>query len=377
MPVVASEIARDYLIAIGSVAVVFVLTILLTTFVDTDVSTVYLAAVMYASWRRGLAAGLVATFLSVVLATYFFLPPVYSFSLKAEGLVELIVFSLAAIVISYLSASRERALALESAARQESEAANRVKDDFLATVSHELRTPLTTIKALARLLTRDDLSNDKRRDYLDTISVECDRQIELVLNLLDVSKIEGGALTLSMEKVDATEMITSCVKSQTIAAERRGHKLDVNIGPADIPPICADAKALRRIVTNLIENAIKYTPDGGAIMVSAASENEFVAISVSDNGRGIRAEDLPLLFDKFHRGKQVSSAGDSREDVDVSGVGLGLYLAKNLTQRMGGTIGVETGVGSGSTFTIRLPVWDDAKCKVTEDEDHGETTAGS
>lgn len=146
----AGEIARGYLIAVSSVAAVFGLTILLTNFIQTDVSTVYLAAVMFSARRGGLGAGLLATFLSIVLATYFFLPPIYSFSLKAEGVVELIVFSLAAILVGSLSASRERSLALEKAARREAESANRVKDDFVGSVSHELRTPLTTIKALAR-----------------------------------------------------------------------------------------------------------------------------------------------------------------------------------------------------------------------------------
>ena len=372
MSEVVGKIAKDYMIAVGSVAVVFVLTIVLTAFIQTDVSTVYLAAVMFSAWRGGLAAGLVATFLSVVLATYFFLPPVYSFSLKSEGVVELIVFSLAAVLVSYLSASRERALALENAARLESEKANRVKDDFLATVSHELRTPLTTIKALARLLTRGDLSEQKRRDYVETISVECDRQIDLVLNLLDVSRLEDGAFRLSPAKIDAAELIRSCVTSETIAAERRKHKLEIAPGTENVPPIYADAKALRRVITNLIENAIKYTPDDGRIIVSADTQRDHVAISVTDNGHGIRTEDVPMLFEKFHRGKPTDASAGMPDDAEVSGVGLGLFLARNVTERMGGRITVQTEVGHGSTFTLFLPIWDDKiGYKMTEVENHG------
>jgi signal transduction histidine kinase len=370
MSEVANKVIRDYLIAIGSVAVVFALTLSVKAFVDTNVTSIYLVAVLFSAWRGGIGAGMVATFLSVLIGIYFFLPPVYSFAIKSDGVVELIVFSAAAVLVSYLSAARERALALESAARVESERANRVKDDFLATVSHELRTPLTTIKALARLLTRGDLTEEKRREYVDTISVECDRQIDLVLNLLDVSRIEGGVFRISPERVVIIDVVRSCVRSETVAAEKRGHRLEIASGIEDLPPVCADAKALRRVVSNLIENSIKYTPDGGLITVSAASGGSRATISVTDNGRGIPDEDLPVLFDKFHRGRPTAethhgadattTATDLLDDAEVSGVGLGLYLARNVMKRMNGEITVETEVGRGSTFTLHLPVWDEA-----------------
>ena len=109
-----------------------------------------------------------------------------------------------------------------------------LKSDFVSSVSHELRTPLTTIKALTRLLLRGELADEKRREYLETISVECDRQIDLVLNLLDLSRIEGGVFRLAMEKVNVAEVIRSCVKSETSAAERRRHKLEIEPF-ADVP----------------------------------------------------------------------------------------------------------------------------------------------
>ena len=242
-----------------------------------------------------------------------------------------------------------------------------LKSEFVSSVSHELRTPLTTIKALTRLLLRGELAEDKRREYLETISVECDRQIDLVLNLLDLSRIEGGVFRVTTDKVDVTEVVRSCVRSEKIAAEKRGHALD--IGPmGDVPAVSADPKALRRVLSNLIENAIKYTPDGGSICVFARGEGDFVSVGVRDNGRGIPKEDLPVLFDKFHRGRPAPHSAAMRnatedaeflEDADVSGVGLGLYLAKNVIERMGGSISVETEVGRGSTFTLHLPVWDE------------------
>jgi len=262
-----------------------------------------------------------------------------------------------------------------------------LKSEFVSSVSHELRTPLTTIKALTRLLMRGELSEEKRREYLETISVECDRQIDLVLNLLDLSRIEGGVFRVSVERVNAAEVIRSCVKAETGTAQKRRHKLEIEPFP-DVPPVCADPKALRRVLSNLIENSIKYTPDGGSITLFAHRESDFVCISVRDNGRGIPPEDLPVLFDKFHRGRPAPHSAAMRaatddvtflEDADVSGVGLGLYLAKNVMERMGGRITVETEVGRGSRFTLHLPVWKAETCGNSSGEEergNGEKIAG-
>ena len=380
----SAETLRQFLIAIVSVAAVFAATMMLTRFVQANVSTIYLAAVMFAAWRGGLAAGLIATFLSVVIAAFFFVSPTYTFSFE-DGLFELLVFALAAVLVSSLAAGRERALGLEQTARLEAEQANRIKDEFLATVSHELRTPLTTIKTLARLLLRQDPPEEKRREYLETISVECDRQIDLVLNLLDISRIEGGVFRLNFERVDLAPLIESCVRSELTAAEKRRHTLTIEALPK-IPPACADSRTLRRVLSNLIENSIKYTPDGGLILVSADSEANGVAIRVTDNGRGIPKEDLPILFDKFYRGQaepllaaaDVAATDEERLGADMSGVGLGLYLARDVMQRMGGTISVETQVGVGSTFTLHLPVWNAVEeTRETRNKVNAKTVAGS
>jgi signal transduction histidine kinase len=263
---------------------------------------------------------------------------------------------------------------------------DRLKSEFVSTVSHELRTPLTTIKALTRLLMREGLDETKRREYIETISVECDRQIDLVLNLLDLSRIEGGVLRVTHQRVDVQEVISAVVKSETRSAEKRSHDLrfDSNL---EVPPVCADPKELRRVLSNVVENAIKYTPDGGRIVLSALPQDGQVAISVADNGRGIPPEDMPILFDKFHRGRPAphskamrgaSTDAEFLEDADVSGVGLGLYLARNVMEQMGGRITVESQVGRGSTFKLHLPVWRDGGCnkRSSEERDDGETIVG-
>jgi signal transduction histidine kinase len=260
---------------------------------------------------------------------------------------------------------------------------DRLKSEFVSTVSHELRTPLTTIKALTRLLMREGLDETKRREYIETISVECDRQIDLVLNLLDLSRIEGGVLRVTHERVDVQELISSVVKSETRSAEKRRHDLrfDPNL---EVPPVCGDPKELRRVLSNIVENAIKYTPDGGSIVLSALQQDGQVAIKVADNGRGIPPEDMPILFDKFHRGRPAPHSEAMRgattdaeflEDADVSGVGLGLYLARNVMEQMGGRITVESQVGQGSTFKLHLPVWRNGGCnkRNIEERDDGKT----
>lgn len=271
---------------------------------------------------------------------------------------------------------------LEKKARRSDEL-DHLKSEFVSRVSHELRTPLTTIKALTRLLLRSDVGEEKRREYLETISIECDRQIDLILNLLDLSRIEGGVFRIALERVEVRDVMTSCIKAELAAAERRRHKLEIKPF-GGIPPVCSDPKHLRRVISNLIENSIKYTPDGGRITLSADTDTDYVAVSVMDNGRGIPKEDLPILFHKFYRGSPAPHSAATNdellEDADVSGVGLGLYLARDVMKRMGGRISVATEVGQGSTFTLHLPIWNADTCgkaAMSEVKKHAKTIDGS
>jgi len=351
------ELVRRYSIAFYAVAAVFAFTILLTNLVDTNISALYLAAVMFAAWRGGLGAGLLATVLSVAIASFFFLPPVYSFSLKAEGVVELFVFALAAVLTSSLSAARERALELEQLARHEAEVANRVKDEFLAAVSHELRTPLATIKTLTRFLLRKDPPAKERQEYLEDIASECERQIDFVHNLLDVSYIRAGGVRVDLGPIDPAAVIRTCEKFERVGSAEYGHKLIVALEPG-LPFVQADESALRRSICAMLENAIKYTPKGGRIHLRAREDGSQVMIEIADNGLGIRPEDLPHVFDRFYRGRAGSEEVEEASS-EVSGIGLGLHLAHGLIESMNGTISVESQRGSGTTFKIMLPVWNE------------------
>jgi signal transduction histidine kinase len=263
---------------------------------------------------------------------------------------------------------------------------NELKSEVVSGVSHELRTPLTTIKTLSRLMLHNELNEEERRESLEVIALECDRQIDLVLNLLDLSRIEAGAFHHTLTRVDMCELLQVCARVERHSARVRGHDFALRLPPR-LPDVRTDRKAVRRVLCSVIENAIKYTPGGGHITVSARSEGDEVVVEVSDTGPGIPEKDFPYVFDKFWRGKPLpaSAAAAARGGLDhstadvepeVPGVGLGLYLARMILQQLGGRIGFISEVGRGSTFIVRLPVWRDGMDHEGEEQLYVPTIAG-
>ncbi len=237
---------------------------------------------------------------------------------------------------------------------------DRLKSEFVGSVSHELRTPLTTIKTLTRVLLRGGESQEERREYLETIAAECDRQIDLVLNLLDLSRIEAGAFTVTRAKVDVAEILSNCAVIERQAASIRSHDLCVDL-PSEKLFAVADANALRRVLCSLVENSIKYTPDGGRITLSAEQDRDEVIIRIGDSGCGIEASDIPHVFDKFYRGRPATSSKSSNDvsscGAEAPGIGLGLYLARATIEELGGRICIEASNNRGTTMAIRLPMF--------------------
>jgi len=356
------DLLSRWLIAVWTVGAAFALTYLASPFIEPGVSPLFLLAVMFSAWRGGLAVGLFATFLSALASAFVFLPPKFSLQLDRGDFLQLAVFIVAAVVIGSLSAARKRAeearevlLVKEQAARIEAERANAVKDEFLAAVSHELRTPLTTIKTLTRVLQRREMTETEREEYLADIASECDREIDLVLNLLDMSRINAGGAQIESKPTNAAEVVRACEKLIRGEAEQHQQKLSVEIA-ANLPFILADHSALRRALCAIAENAIKFTPENGQITLRARSVGDEVEIEIEDTGRGIAAEDLPRVFEKFYRGKNAGG-GTKASAEEVPGIGLGLNLAQTLIEGMNGAITVESRLGEGSKFTARLPVW--------------------
>jgi signal transduction histidine kinase len=235
-------------------------------------------------------------------------------------------------------------------ARAEIEALYRselLKTELLSMVSHELRTPLTAIKGFATTLLRPNVrwSKEQQRDFIENIDRESDRLTHLISNLLDMSRIEAGALNLDKDCYQVSEIMGSI--SSRLDAMTKQHRLKVEI-PARLPIVFADKTRIGQVLTNLVENAVKYSRKGSQIMIGAESSDGTVIISVSDRGVGIPADLSDKVFERFYRGGTVVTG---RKD----GIGLGLSICRALVEAHGGKIWVESEIGRGSKFNFSLP----------------------
>lgn len=223
-----------------------------------------------------------------------------------------------------------------------------IRKDFVANVSHELRTPLTAVRT-ALETARSALAQDPQEAsrFLDIADRHTERLTALVRDLLDLSRIESGRLALRPETVDQAEVAAAAAELFRETAMRKRVRLTLAI-PPELPPVTADRGALTQVVTNLVENAVKYCDEGGAVTLRAQATDTAVQLSVVDTGPGIAPKHLPRLFERFYR----VDAGRSR---DRGGTGLGLSIVKHLVEAMGGTVAVESQLGRGSTFSVTLP----------------------
>ena len=226
--------------------------------------------------------------------------------------------------------------------------AESLSSTLVATVSHELQTPISIIKAYASTLARPDVrwDEDTIRDKLQSIEEESDRLSELVGRLLYTSRIDGGVIPLNRMVVDLPKEVHKVV--QRLKSKSEIHEIVVDF-PPDFPPVLADPEKLGDVLTNLLDNATKFSPDGGRITVKGAVSDSKVMVTVTDEGIGITRQEQELIFGRFYRtGDAVVKA--------IKGVGLGLYICKSIVEAHGGRIWVRSGRGNGSKFTFTLPV---------------------
>jgi len=230
---------------------------------------------------------------------------------------------------------------------------DRAKTEFVSLVSHELRTPLTSIKGYVDLLLEGDVGEigEEQREFLEIVKNNADRLISLISDMLDISRIEAGRVELEMRPCDIRTIIDDTalsLRTQFIAKQQRLH-----ISAArNLPPVCGDAGRLIQIMTNLLSNASKYTPDHGEIVCDAQVDGTNVRVNVRDNGIGLSAEEQSKLFTKFFRAR-------NRLTRDIAGSGLGLAIVRSLVQLLGGDISVESAPGQGSTFSFTIPALQD------------------
>ena len=244
---------------------------------------------------------------------------------------------------------RERLLATAQAAQKEAEQANRLKDEFLATASHELRTPLTAVVGWSRMLRTGKLDAENSARALESIERNATLQTKLIDDLLDVSRIITGKLTLDRRPIEIAHVVSDAVNTIRPAADAKHITIETSFD-TEAGPVLGDVNRLQQVVWNLLSNAVKFTPKDGRIEVALQRVNSEVEVSVGDSGEGISSEFLPYVFDRF-------SQGDGKTTRSHSGLGLGLAIVRQLVELHGGTVKAHSdGPGLGATFKLRLPI---------------------
>ena len=244
---------------------------------------------------------------------------------------------------------RARLLRGEREARREAEEASRAKDEFLAMVSHELRTPLGVILGWSRFLREDDLDEQTRAGALGMIERNAELQKRLVEDLIDVSRIVSGKLRVESRLIELAPVVEDAVAAVALSAKTKGIRIHTAYRPGT-SQVLGDPERLQQVVWNLLSNAVKFTPEGGRVEVRLEQVGASAHVTVSDTGRGISADLLPHVFERFRQGE---SAGAGR----CQGLGLGLSIVRHLVEAHGGTVEAESpGEGRGATFRVCLPL---------------------
>jgi PAS domain S-box-containing protein len=237
-----------------------------------------------------------------------------------------------------------------SKVNEELKSLDRMKDEFLSNVSHEFKTPLTSIRGYSQLILDGTLGdiNDQQKKAMDTVIRNSDRLRRLVDSLLYLSRAQVGRMSYYFEKLQLADIINNCINDLLLQAKNKGIILRTEM--EDIPPVRADKDKLTDVLTNLIDNALKFTSEGGQVIVAARKIPNGVHIEVKDTGIGIPADHIPHLFQRFY---QVDSSTSRR----YGGTGLGLYISRTIVEAHGGNIWIESEEGMGTTVHVELPPW--------------------
>jgi signal transduction histidine kinase len=232
--------------------------------------------------------------------------------------------------------------------RRETEIAQ-LKSDFVANVSHDLKTPLSVIRMFGETLEMGRVPEEGRRqEYYRVITRESERLSRLIDNVLDFSRIEGGRQRYELTPTAVEPLVRETVDAFAYPLEQQGFEVDVRVAP-DLPDVPLDAEAVGQALTNLIDNAIKYSADRRAIAVEARRDGDWLVLAVADRGIGIPPAEQRRIFEKFYRVGRSETQGRR-------GSGVGLALVRHVVEAHGGTVGVESAPGEGSRFTLRLPL---------------------
>lgn len=319
----------------------------------------YLITILLIAARWGLAEATAASFGAAICLNFFFVPPVGTFHVVAfEDWVALASFLVTSLVASHLSElARRRHAQLEQrqaemerlyeqnrmaeAARQ----SEKFKATLLDAVAHEFKTPLTSIKAAtSTILTSPSITTEQQHELLTIIDQETERLSRLMKEAFHLARVESGKLHLSREKQNIPQLVSQAAE-QTPSLD--GKPLETSYSP-QLPAIEVDSELFVLALKQLVDNAAKYSPNGTPVRVSADASTDSVWIRVHNQGRGLTEQERSMVFDRFYRSPATSR--------DVAGTGIGLAIARDIVMAHGGFVGVESGPGLGTEFSIRLPL---------------------
>ncbi|MBW4664575.1 MAG: PAS domain S-box protein [Chroococcus sp. CMT-3BRIN-NPC107] len=248
-----------------------------------------------------------------------------------------------------LEQEREQLLQREQAAREAAETANQIKDEFLAVLSHELRSPLNPILGWSSLLQQRKLDEAKTKAAIAIIERNARLQVQLIDDLLDISRILSGKMSLNVMPVDLSTVISAALETVRLAAEAKSIAIETIASPS-VGIAMGDGGRLQQVVWNLLSNAVKFTLPGGKVIIKLATVGNYAQIQVTDTGKGIQADFLPYVFEHFRQ-------EDGATTRKFGGLGLGLAIARQIIEMHGGTIAVDSpGMGNGATFTVQIPL---------------------
>lgn len=319
-------------------------------------SLMFFAAIMLTTWYGGRTSGLVATAISLASLGFFLREPFTDYSVARADIALLLVFSILAIVMTYLVDFRRRSEMQLRRAKEELEQrvaertaelakANAVKDEFIGIVSHDLRTPLNSILGWVEIAEAAGVENQSTAKALSVIKRNAVMQADLINYLLDVTAMSASVLKLNLQAVDVSSLLEAGSQRFYPSLAEKKINLEREI-KGDVPLVYADPERLVQVIDNLLANAIKFTPANGQIRLGLERTDSAVRLTVADTGEGIDSELLPNVFNRFQQGRTNTPHS----------IGLGLSIVKQVIEAHGGTVQASSnGRGKGSSFVVTLP----------------------